>query len=112
MASSTTASSDDYGSLLSTARQAFTDGKTKPLEWRKTQLKQFIKLFQENAQDFYDALKKDLSKPKQESFSFEVDYNVNTFKVKEWRNFDQAQSPADLSNSLMQNCKPMPHQNS
>ena len=72
---------ENYESLLDNARLAFGTGKTKSLEWRKTQLKQFIKLFEENAQEFYDALKKDLSKPKQESFSFEVDYNVNTFKV-------------------------------
>ena len=72
---------EDFGALLGNVRTAFGGGRTHALEWRRAQLKAFIRLFEENAQDFYDALKKDLSKPKQESFSFEVDYNVNTFKV-------------------------------
>ena len=37
-------------------------------------------MFEEGRDEIAAALAKDLHKPKQESVSFEIDYNINTFK--------------------------------
>lgn len=44
------------------ARKAFRTGRTKPLEYRITQLKNLQRLFVERQKEIADALKKDLNK--------------------------------------------------
>ena len=52
-------------------------GKTKSVEWRIKQLKGLMKMYEENDTLFYDALDKDLRKPKWESMAAEVENNKN-----------------------------------
>ena len=52
-------------------------GKTKSVEWRIKQLKGLMKMYEENDNLFYDALDKDLRKPKWESMAAEVENNKN-----------------------------------
>ena len=52
-------------------------GKTKSVEWRIKQLKGLMKMYEENDTLFYDALDKDLRKPKWESMAAEVESNKN-----------------------------------
>ena len=57
---------------MSELRTNFASGKTKTIEWKRNQLKQFIKMLEENQEAFATALNKDLRKPKQEAVAFEV----------------------------------------
>lgn len=48
--------------VVERARKAFRTGRSKPLEYRITQLKNLQRLFVERQKDITDALKKDLNK--------------------------------------------------
>ena len=48
--------------MVGRARGVFLEGRTLDVEWRRTQLKQLQKMYQEHRQDFFDALTKDLRK--------------------------------------------------
>jgi len=78
-----------YAEVVSSARQAFATGKTKSVEWRIKQLKGLMKMYEENDTVFYDALHKDLRRPKWESMAAEVENNKNDIigtlrEIKEW----------------------------
>jgi len=78
-----------YADVVLSARQAFATGKTKSVEWRIKQLKGLMKMYEENDTLFYDALDKDLRKPKWESMAAEVENNKNDIigalrEIKEW----------------------------
>lgn len=47
------------------ARQAFNSGRTRPVEWRKQQLRNLLRMVEENEKLLCEALYKDLRKPKQ-----------------------------------------------
>ncbi|KAL8091427.1 hypothetical protein AgCh_033881 [Apium graveolens] len=47
---------------LTELRQTFKTGKTKDVEWRKAQLKGIIKLLDENENQIFEALERDLGK--------------------------------------------------
>lgn len=68
-----------YAKLLQDTRQAFNSGKTRPVEWRKRQLKGMIKLLDENQKLLCEALFKDLHKPKLESLACDIDFVKNEF---------------------------------
>lgn len=61
-------------------RRAFNLGKTKPLTWRKEQLKNMLKMMDEQSDLFVAALAKDLRKPEQEAIIFEVEYIKNDIR--------------------------------
>uniref|UniRef100_A0A6M2DG71 Aldehyde dehydrogenase n=1 Tax=Xenopsylla cheopis TaxID=163159 RepID=A0A6M2DG71_XENCH len=69
-----------YEDIITSARNAFNGGKTKPLSFRMTQLKKLLKLYEENTSEMLDALAKDLRKHKQESTILEVEYLINDLK--------------------------------
>ena len=49
-------------------RTAFESGITRPLEWRRDQLRAIIRMLEENEAAFADALRTDLGKPAIEGF--------------------------------------------
>ncbi|CAN1122121.1 Aldehyde dehydrogenase family 3 member F1 [Linum perenne] len=53
-------------------REAFRSGKTRSLEWRKSQLNGLLDLVRENEDTFYDALHQDLGKHPVESYRDEI----------------------------------------
>ena len=67
----------DSSSVISTAREAFANGKTKPAKWRREQLNQLMKMLDENEEEIVEALHKDLRKPRNESISYETEYTKN-----------------------------------
>ncbi|XP_026473132.1 aldehyde dehydrogenase, dimeric NADP-preferring isoform X2 [Ctenocephalides felis] len=69
-----------YEDIIENARAAFNSGKTRPLKFRMNQLKQLLKLYEENTNEMFDALAKDLRKHKQESTILEVEYLKNDLK--------------------------------
>eukprot|EP00924_Labyrinthula_sp_SR-Ha-C_P011672 maker-scaffold_17-snap-gene-5.50-mRNA-1 protein AED:0.01 eAED:0.01 QI:99/1/1/1/1/1/2/104/479 len=50
----------NYSSLMQELRDTFKTGKTRDLEWRKTQLKQIYKMFMENSDAILESLDKDI----------------------------------------------------
>lgn len=63
--------------LVKQAKESFKTGRTKSTKFRKEQLKQILKLLDENKQDICDALKKDLNKPMFETIVCELNLLVN-----------------------------------
>lgn len=59
------------------ARKAFDTGKTKDVEFRKRQLKNFIDMLEENQEAFIEAIGLDLHKPRQECILFEMEFTIN-----------------------------------
>jgi len=67
----------DFHKLVTDVRATFDTGRTKNIEWRISQLKAMTRLLDENEDVLLEALKKDLNKPKQESYMSEIDYLRN-----------------------------------
>lgn len=81
--------------IVNTARAAFENGRTRSLEFREQQLKNLLRMYEENEQEMLDALKKDLNKSKMEGVVTEVQYLINDLKsvidnFKEWAQPDKA----------------------
>lgn len=55
-------------------RQSFLSGKTKPYEWRASQLKSIVRLIEEKERDITEALQSDLDKPGMETYLHEVNF--------------------------------------
>ncbi|KAH8813620.1 aldehyde dehydrogenase [Flagelloscypha sp. PMI_526] len=63
---------DEIPQIRLDLRKTFASGKTRSLEWRKHQLYQLARMVQDNADEFADAIFRDLGKPKQEVFLAET----------------------------------------
>ncbi|CAH0764290.1 unnamed protein product [Diatraea saccharalis] len=59
------------------ARDAFSRGVTRPIEWRRQQLKALMRMYQENKQAMIEALRQDLRRSKMEAVLLEVDFLIN-----------------------------------
>ncbi|XP_059059011.1 aldehyde dehydrogenase, dimeric NADP-preferring isoform X3 [Achroia grisella] len=59
------------------ARDAFNRGVTRPVEWRRKQLKAIMRMYEENKQAMVDALQQDLRRGKTEAILLEIDYLIN-----------------------------------
>ncbi|KAJ3671647.1 hypothetical protein LUZ60_007726 [Juncus effusus] len=53
-------------------RERFREGKTKPYEWRVSQLKGIVKMIKEKEEEIMAALRADLAKPETESYLHEI----------------------------------------
>ncbi|KAI4456451.1 aldehyde dehydrogenase [Holotrichia oblita] len=83
------------------ARKAYETGRTRSLTFRRTQLKNLRKMYEETREEMVEALKKDLKKPRQESYMSEIDvvqndlrnllFNFNEYTKPEYPNKDQTQ---------------------
>lgn len=78
-----------FGEALVRARNAFHRGITKSVDFRIKQLKQLLKLLDENQDVLAEAMQQDLSKPKFESLLMEVEYVRNDIRgaigcIKTW----------------------------
>ncbi len=69
----------DYGydRLVSSLRSKFASGATRAVAWRSRQLEALVRMYDENAEAFVDALHRDLRKPRLEAFGTEVDFLRN-----------------------------------
>ena len=80
----TTESRLDYGPLLAELRTGYASGLTRPLEWRRSQLRQIQRLLAEGEEELLAALATDLGKPSIEGWATdigmvkaEIDYMVD-----------------------------------
>ncbi|CAH4030317.1 unnamed protein product [Pieris brassicae] len=79
----------NIGEVVEKARDAFNRGITKPLEWRKKQLKSLLRMYEENYNVMIEVLQKDLRRSKTEAVLLEVEYLINDLKntihyLEEW----------------------------
>ncbi|KAF2892523.1 hypothetical protein ILUMI_13651 [Ignelater luminosus] len=93
--------------VVSIARTAFNSCKTKNVAFRRQQLKNLLRMFDENAKALEDALKKDLGRPRQEASSFDVEFTKNDvitmlMHFEEWAKPEKPPKP--LPNALDQIC--------
>lgn len=68
---------------------AFASGKTRNVEFREKQLKNLLRMYEENHDKMAQALAQDLRKHKQEAYLMEIDYSINDvrsilFSLREW----------------------------
>lgn len=75
--------------FIESLKSTFATGKTKSLQWRKSQLNALKQLLEENEQAVYDALKQDLNKCQFEAYVSEFEYvlkDINLFlkNIKKW----------------------------
>jgi len=65
------------GSTLDRLRRAFNTGRTRPLEWRKAQLAQLVRMLEQHEADFAEALRLDLGKSRFETSLSETGFVIS-----------------------------------
>ena len=68
-------------STVAGVRAAFESRVTRPLEWRRTQLKRMIAMLEENESRFADALRRDLGKPTVEGFITDIAFVIGEIEL-------------------------------
>ncbi|MFP8877996.1 MAG: aldehyde dehydrogenase family protein [Myxococcota bacterium] len=63
---------DEIAPLVARLRKTFDSGKTKPLEWRRTQLEALVRFAKENGDQLVEALQADMGKPELEARAADV----------------------------------------
>ncbi|KAM7344321.1 aldehyde dehydrogenase type III isoform 3-T3 [Cochliomyia hominivorax] len=78
-----------YDDILQRCRTAFASGKTREVSFRKNQLENLLRMYEEHENDMINALDADLRRPKQESLVVETEFMKNDIKhilynLKDW----------------------------
>jgi aldehyde dehydrogenase (NAD+) len=84
--------------MAASLRASYNAGTTRPLEWRRHQLEQMIKMLDENEAAFSDALRVDLGKPTVEGFITDIAFVTGEVKsmiknLKKWNKPERVSSP-------------------
>ncbi len=84
--------------MVAGLRATYRSGRTRPLEWRRAQLHQMIKMLEENEAAFCDALRVDLGKPTVEGFITDIAFVTGEIKLmlknlKKWNKPQRVPSP-------------------
>ncbi|XP_065369715.1 aldehyde dehydrogenase, dimeric NADP-preferring isoform X4 [Calliphora vicina] len=69
-----------YDDILQRCRTAFASGKTRDVSFRKKQLENLLRMYEEHENDMINALDADLRRPKQESLVVETEFMKNDLK--------------------------------
>lgn len=87
-----TAFSQDISTLANDLRATYRRGVTRPLEWRRRQLKQMLALLTDNEADIMEALRTDLGKPTVEGFITDIAFVTGEIKamLKNLRKWNEA----------------------
>ncbi|KAI8420280.1 hypothetical protein MSG28_008813 [Choristoneura fumiferana] len=86
--------------VVQKARDTFNRGVTRPLAWRRQQLKNLLRMYEENYNVMVDALQKDLRRSKMEAVLLEVDYLINDLKSM-LHNLDEWAKPEHPSKGIV-----------
>jgi aldehyde dehydrogenase (NAD+) len=70
----------DAGALVARLRDAFTSGRTRPLSWRREQLRQVRALLVEHEDEFMAALAADLGKPRAEAYMADIGFVLSEIR--------------------------------
>ncbi|XP_015118065.1 fatty aldehyde dehydrogenase isoform X1 [Diachasma alloeum] len=86
----------NYSDLVQRSRDAFLSGKTRPLEWRLKQLKQFHKMLIDNTGEIIVALESDLRRCKFETTALELDTALGDVKymIMNLKEFSAVEKPS------------------
>uniref|UniRef100_A0A1B0BE64 Aldehyde dehydrogenase n=1 Tax=Glossina palpalis gambiensis TaxID=67801 RepID=A0A1B0BE64_9MUSC len=89
--------------LLHRCRTAFASGKTRDVSFRKRQLKNLLRMYEENETEMINALDADLRRPKQESLVVETEFMKNDilniiYNIDDW--VKPEKPPKALANAL------------
>ncbi|KAL4705571.1 hypothetical protein ACJJTC_006899 [Scirpophaga incertulas] len=82
------------------ARDAFNRGVTRPVEWRRQQLENLLRLYKENRQGMIEVLRQDLRRSKMEAALLEVDFLINDL-INTLHNLDKWIKPEKPSKGLV-----------
>jgi acyl-CoA reductase-like NAD-dependent aldehyde dehydrogenase len=63
---------DSIQDYVSHVRQIFHTGKPRDLKWRKHQIQRLYDMISENEERFYESLRKDMNKPRNEAMSGDI----------------------------------------
>ncbi|KAL9912833.1 aldehyde dehydrogenase type III isoform 6-T6 [Glossina fuscipes fuscipes] len=93
----------NYDDLLHRCRTAFASGKTRDVSFRKRQLKNLLRMYEENETEMINALDADLRRPKQESLVVETEFMKNDvlniiYNIDDW--VKPEKPPKALANAL------------
>ena len=66
-----------YQDVVQRARNAFQNGRTRSIAFRRQQLQSLMRMYEENRDLMAEVLEADLKKPRQESMIFEIDFLIN-----------------------------------
>ena len=61
-----------FGGLVGDLREVYESGRTRDLEWRRSQLRGLVRLLEDKEEGIFDVLRADLGKHRAESFRDEV----------------------------------------
>ena len=86
--------------LVENLRTSFNSGVTRPLEWRRHQLEQMLRMLQENEEHFLKALKTDLGKPEIEGFITDIAFVTGEIKMM-LKNLKKWNKPVRVSTPLV-----------
>ncbi|QNP68496.1 aldehyde dehydrogenase family protein [Streptomyces roseirectus] len=97
----TTATPEQPADVVARLRATFRTGRTKPVEWRTTQLRRLRDLLKEKGDDLAAALHTDLGKSSTESYRTEIDFTVREIDhtldhLADWLRPEPAPVPAHL----------------
>ena len=67
--------------VVAKTRSAYESGKTRPLAWRKTQLQACVRMLQENADQFAEALATDLGRGPEEAWLYDVGFSITEIEL-------------------------------
>ena len=84
--------------MVAGLRATYRTGATRTLEWRRAQLKQMIRMLEENEAAFSDALRIDLGKPTVEGFITDIAFVIGEVELmlknlKKWNKPQRVPSP-------------------
>ena len=72
--------SEQYPSLVSSLKANFKNGITRPIQFRKGQLNNMLRMLDDHENDFVQALKQDLNKSRMEAVCMEVEFCRNSIR--------------------------------
>ena len=67
--------------VVAKTRSAYESGKTRPLAWRKTQLQACVRMLQENADQFAEALATDLGRGAEEAWLYDIGFSITEIEL-------------------------------
>lgn len=84
--------------LVARLRATYDSGTTRPLEWRRQQLLQIVKMLEENEEEFQQALASDLGKPRAEGYLTDIAFVISEIhlmlkNLKKWNKPQRVPTP-------------------
>ena len=86
--------------VVTEARAAFDAGVTRPLDWRRAQLKAMIKMLEKHSDDFAAALKNDLGRGPEEAYLYDVGFTISELHLM-LKNISKWTSPRKVKTAIV-----------